>query len=230
MRVACVVAVLALSCGGTERQRTTYPVALRGSAGSVVTDSGWAVTLSQAKASFVAVRFFEGKAVLARAAPAPVPWWRSALISTAWAHPGHYVPGAALGELLASSEFDLLAPQPTEWGQVDALTGEQGSLQLTWADTKALELSGVATRAGQTVNFSVVLTSVPTVEGVRSERVVQVGDPGLEVVVDLAVVLGRMDFGQVGTGASPLDPASPAYNGLVRGLEDTSAYVANWRQ
>lgn len=215
------------ACGGTERQRTSFPVTVSGGVATVTTDSGWSVSLTKATAHLDAVRFFEGKVLLGRAYPRP-PWWRSLLVTPAFAHPGHYVPGEALGELVGPLSVDLLAATPTPWGEASAVTGAQGSLQLTFG-AGGLELAGTATKDAQSLPFTAVFAPTAAVEGVRAEHVVTTSGAGVDVRLDLAVIFSRVDFALVGSSASPLDPTSPAFNGLARGVVDTSAWVVAWQ-
>ena len=220
-----VVLLVAVGCGGVGRERTRFPLSVSASStAGLVTDSGWAVQLTRARASFDAVRFFEGKVVLARSRP----WWRGLIISEAWAHPGHYVPGEALGELVAPLEVDLLGA-PVPWGDVQALTGEHGSMQLTFAPA-GLELAGTATKGGQTVTFTAQFTPPIALEGIRAEHVVSLARTPAEVRIELGVLLSRIDFSLTGTSTAPLDPNSPAFNGLGRGIEDTSSYLITWKE
>ncbi len=223
-RLALSCLVLLAACGGTERTRRTFPVEVSASSAPLLTDSGWAVTLTKANAHLASVRFFAGKVLLAQRSP----WWRGLLIADAYAHPGHYIPGEALGELVQAADVDLLATTPTSWGTASAVTGEYGSMQLTFA-TGGLELEGVATKDTQRVEFTATFTPSGTLEGIRFERVMNTAAGFVTVLLDLNVVLSRIDFAQVGTRAKPLDSTSPAFNGLGRGVEDTGAYVTTWK-
>lgn len=223
-RLVLFFALLALSCGGTGRTRRTFPVEVSGRSAPLTTDSGWAVSLTRARLELESLRFFSGKVLLGEA-----PWWRRALVSEAWAHPGHYVPGEALGELVAPLELDLLAATPTAWGTAGAVTGAYGSAELTLAG-RGLTVEGTAQRGGATVAFSASFLPAKPLAGLRFEHEVTSAPGGVHVEVDLAAVLSRVDFGLVGASASPLDVTSPAYNGLARGVEDTSVFVISWRE
>lgn len=211
-----------LACGGTERTRTTFPVQVSARSSGLVTDSGWSVTLTKATAHLASVRFFSGKAQLARATP----WWHRALISNAYAHPGHYAAGEALGEVLATLDADLLAG-PTEWGVADGVTGAYGSLQLGFAEG-GLEVEGTATKGADTVAFSTRFTPPAPLEGAAFSHEMTTSPGRVDVQLDLSVVFSRIDFALVGSGAKPLDTMSPAFNGYARGIEDVSAYVTTW--
>lgn len=221
-----LLAVFALTaCGGTERTRRTFPVVVSAKAAPLVTDSGWTVTLTSATAHLEALRFFEGKVLLSGSPP----WWRQVLVSEAWAHPGHYVPGEALGELVSPLDVDLLSATPSPWGTSNAVTGDYGSAQLTFGGT-GLALAGVATKGAAQVNFGAALAPAAGLEGIKFEHAMTRATGTVELTLDLSVILSRVDFGLVGTGAKPLDPASPAFNGFARGLEDTSAYLITWKE
>jgi hypothetical protein len=216
-------AALLAACGGTEKTRRTFPLSVEARTSPLVTDSGWTVTLSEAKASLSTVRFFSGKVLITRRS-IPMDW----LISSAWAHPGHYAPGEALGELLTPVEVDLLSASATPWGTASAVTGEYGSLQLGFG-TAGLSLKGTASKDGVTVAFATTFTPPAPLEGVKFEQTMTTEAGAAVILFDLNVILSRVDFSQVGAGASPLDSASPAFNGFARGVEDTSAYIATWR-
>jgi hypothetical protein len=226
--LAFVLVFLGLStCGSTGRTRRTFPVEVTAKSSQIVTDTGWTVTLSAATVHLEALRFFEGKVLLSRS----MPWWRGLLVSEAWAHPGHYVPGEALGELVSPAAVDLLASasEAWAWSTANAVTGEYGSAQLTIVGT-GLALAGTATKGAAQVEFSVELAPAAALEGLRFEHTMTSSAGAVQLLVDLSVILSRVDFAQVGTGAKPIDPTSPAFNGLTRGLEDTSAYVLTWKE
>lgn len=216
-----LLAVVASSCGGTARTRRTFPLVVSSTTGTMVTDSGWTVTLSTARVSLASARFFSGEVPVVRRFD-PLGW----LIPSAWAHPGHYVPGEALGELLTPVDADLLDGD-TAWGDVSAVTGEYGSLQLTLG-AAGLHLAGTATNDTQSITFDATFTPPAAIEGVPFAHAMDTTPGRVRVAVDLAAVVTRMDFAYVGAGAAPLDVASPAFNGFARGVEDSSAYVTTW--
>ncbi|MEW5737994.1 MAG: hypothetical protein AB1938_03655 [Myxococcota bacterium] len=220
---ASLLALLCLSCGGTERTRSTFPLVVSKESGALVTDSGWTVTLTSATASLTSARFFSGEvpAISRRWSPLDL------LISTAWAHPGHYVPGEALGELLTPVEVDLLAGD-TPWGTVSAVTGRYGSMQLTLGSA-GLRLAGMATKDMQTVAFDTQgFAPAAPIEAIAFAHDMDASAGQVRLAFDLKATVSRMDFAQVGTGANPLDPASPCFNGFGRGVQDSSAYHATW--
>lgn len=210
----------------TERQRREFPVEVSASTEAIVTDSGWNVTLSKGTAHLSTLRFFSGAAQHVQLSP---PWWHGLIISTAYAHPGHYVPGEALGEVLADVDVNLLASTPTEWGTADAVTGDYGSVQLGYAPA-GIEVEGTATKNGQTVEFSTTFTPPAPLEGASFAHEMTTAPGRVSLQIDLKELFSRVDFSLVGSSAKPLDPMSPAFNGYARGVEDVSVYVTTWKE
>lgn len=214
--------VLLLGCGGAAQKRRTFEVDLASTAvGQAPNDKGWAVTLSSAEAVVGPIRFFEGKAAFARRGPRFDPW--SLVVSTAWAHPGHYVAGEARAELLVSTKVDLLKNGPLLLGTADAVTGEYGSFQLTLKDVR---LKGSATKEGRTVQFDTgAFSPAAPLDGLKFEAELQDQPGTAHLRVKLAVLFARIDFDKgAGSPATEFPPASEAFNAFTRGVLDASAY------
>lgn len=211
------------ACGGTGRSRRTFPVEIAAKLPTAPNDFGWAVTLERASVGVGPVRFFTGKVAIARRFDLS-----SLFIGTAYAHPGHYMQGEALAELLTTAEVDLLGA-PVELGIAEAVTGEYGSLQLTLGNPGAT-LAGTATKDGTTVRFVTSAVTPPTpLEGVAFERDLQTELGAVRIEVEIAKWLRRMDFSKapVVDGLATVD-SGEALNGFERGIEDTSAYLVTW--
>lgn len=238
------VLVLALLAGcGTGAQRRTFPVEMTAQPMTGPNERGWTVTLESAHVSVGPVRFYEGRVLLSS-------WWPRfepyALIGgTAWAHPGHYVPGDALGELLNTGRVDLLAAQPMVLGEASAVTGDYGSMELTLPTAtassdaegvlqgRAIRIRGVATHTdGRAVRFDAAMDLQKPIQGIRFERALEMETGRVRITVDLRKWLGRIDFATASQvdagGVSTFPTESQAMNALVRGVEDTSAYVVTW--
>jgi len=220
--LACLCA-----CGGVAQKRRTFPVEVTHAAPAAANDSGWAVTLTKATAKVAPVRFFTGKVLLSSR------WEFDPYLligGTAWAHPGHYLQGDALGELLTPKDLDLLAATPTELGLAEAVTGDYGSMQLT-LDT--VQLAGTATKDSVTVKFDTGAFTPPApIEGVRFEKILEDEKGTARLTALTSVWLSRIDFSTAGTpnadGVSVFSSDSVAFNGFVRGVLDTSAYDVKW--
>ncbi len=223
-RTLPLVLCLGVSCGGTGATRVTFPVDVARAEEALVTNSGWTVTLTSARAHLEGVRFFSGEALQVRR-----PRWLAALAPIAWAHPGHYVEGEARGELLTPLEVDLLAEAPTPWGEAEGLTGHVGSQQLTYG-ARGLEVAGVAEKDGATVAFSAHFTPEKPIAGSAFTHELTTAPGTAQLRVRFSRVFARVDFALVGSGAEPLDESSPAFNGYVRGVDDSGAYFTNWKE
>ncbi|MFP2928874.1 hypothetical protein ACLESO_27480 [Pyxidicoccus sp. 3LG] len=231
----------ALSGCGSEAERRTFPVEVTATLPTGANERGWTVTLESAHASVGPVRFFEGHVLLTRRAPRFD--WYSLIGGTAHAHPGHYVPGDAMGEVLTTTTVDLLAGAPL--GDASAVTGEYGSLELTLAtptattDTQgvlsghAVRLRGTARNAdGGSVRFDAVVDLPAPVAGVRFEKSMGLEAGRVRIAMNLGGWLGRIDFATAtdpdADGVYTFPAGSQAQNALVRGVEDTSTYVVTW--
>ena len=75
------------------------------------TNFGWKVTLDKAAVAIGAVYYFNGPPAFASLETKPSLWQRAASLfeGTAYAHPGHYQAGDALGQMLTASSYDLLS-------------------------------------------------------------------------------------------------------------------------
>ncbi|MBL8951746.1 MAG: hypothetical protein JNK82_13270 [Myxococcaceae bacterium] len=214
----CLWLSLLLGCGGVEHRRRTFPVEAGSQPITGTNDFGWSVNVATAKVRVEAVRFYTGKVLITRE-------WRFdpyVLIGgSAWAHPGHYVAGEALGELLTPVDVDLLAPAPVELGVAQAVTGDYGSLELT---VTGAQVTGTATKGAQTVTFdSTAYSPEKALEGVKFEKVLRDEEGRVHLDVKLSTWLARIDF------ATPFTANGEAYNGFVRGIQDTSAYEVSWK-
>jgi hypothetical protein len=236
---------LALSGCGSEAERRTFPVEVAATIPTTANEKGWTVTLESAHVSIGPVRFFNGRVLLSQRAPRFNFDWYSLIGGTAQAHPGHYVAGDALGEVLTVSTVNLLTGAPL--GDASAVTGEYGSLEVTLAAPTAstdatgvlgghaVRLKGTARNAdGGTVRFDAVADLPAPVAGVRFEKSLGMEAGRVRIAVDLGTWLGRIDFATAtdpdadGIYTFPAD--SQARNALVRGVEDTTSYVVTWEE
>jgi hypothetical protein len=239
---ALLLLVFLASCG-TGAQRRTFPVEMTLQPMTGPNERGWTVTPEALHVSVGPVRFYEGHVLLSHRAPRFDPFLL--LGGTAWAHPGHYLPGDAMAEVLSTTVVDLLAASPTVLGEANAVTGDYGSMELTLPvptatgdavaplGGHAVRVRGTATHTdGRRVRFDAALDLPKPIEGIRFERSLAQEVGRVRITVDLNTWLGRIDFAT----ASPADAAgvstfpigSQAMNALVRGVEDTGAYVVTW--
>lgn len=218
-----LASTLLVACGPPAAVRRTFDVEVAAVTAPLVTDSGWTVTLERATADLAALRCFGA---------APVASWRRAqawLLGAAWAHPGHDVHGEALAEVLTPVAVDLLAGGVTPWGPAQAVTGDYRTATLTFG-AGGVALAGRAERSGEVVTFSAQVVPAATLAGLTFVHAMTTSGRGARLSVSLPALLSRVDFAETGTSAAPLDPASPAFNGLQRGVTDTAAYALSWQE
>lgn len=77
----------------------------------IVNAYGWSLQLSRIALSMGPLYYWNGSPAVARATP-PDPF-QFLRIASAYAHPGHYVPGDAMGQMLQSSSVDLALGEAT---------------------------------------------------------------------------------------------------------------------
>lgn len=241
-----LLAAMALPLSGcdSEAKRRTFPVEVTATRPSGPNERGWTVTLESAHACLGPVRFFEGRVLLSSRRMPRFDGY-SLIGGTAHAHPGHYLPGDAMAEVLTTSTVDLLAGAPL--GDANAVTGEYGSVELTLqtptASTDAAgALGGHAVRvrgtarngSGGTVRFDAVADPSAPVAGVRFEKSMGMESGRVRIAVDLGSWLGRIDFATAtdpdADGIYTFPAGSQAQNALMRGVEDTPTYVVTWEE
>jgi hypothetical protein len=215
--------------GGTSTGGARVALALRvtSDAGAPYTTAvGWNVTLSQARLSAGASYYFDGEPILSR---------RPLLeaFPTAHAHPGHYVPGEALGQSTSSAALDLLAPETT-LAAGEGVAGLYRSARFTFGparfDGRVVQLEGIATKGEARVAFRAEARATEvsaTVEGCPFTEAQVAGNGTVQLLVRTEVWLDQVDFGVLGgDGATPVDfGTTVAANAFRRGLEKSSAYT-----
>ncbi|MCS6901430.1 MAG: hypothetical protein RMJ98_16035 [Myxococcales bacterium] len=213
-----------------------------------LTGLGWKVTLTKAAVATGPLYYFDGAPPFAAA---PRQLRRGVLArwlgpSVAWAHPGHYVPGNARGQVLQSWSADLLAGT-TELPAGDGITGVYRSGRFSFAASSAgpaagflgsnvAAVEGRAEKDGMTVYFRVgtdlatLTTRAPEgrVDGCVFEEVDVQQDGTVVVQIRPSVWFNLVDFSGVapGTVAAPttIQPGENAHLGFLVGLAQLSAY------
>ncbi|MFO0667588.1 MAG: hypothetical protein U0174_26790 [Polyangiaceae bacterium] len=130
------------------------------------TKQGWTVTLDVFYLATGPFYYFDGATIFSHAAPkGPAPTWFDRLfgIKSAFAHPGHYIPGTARGEMLTPSSVDLHAG-PATLATGNGVTGPTRSATFTFGSppagafeamlgTHAVVLEGTAKKGSETRIF-----------------------------------------------------------------------------
>ena len=166
---ALLASYCASGCGPESREatRVELPVVVdAASIGAVTTDLGYRVQLSTARLALENLEFTVAGEVHATL-PALL---RSALWSTAHAHPGHYQGGEVTGELSGRFIVDWLAKDGEELGIATLLAGDYEAINFTFGRATASDvdegdallghtalLAGTAEKDGASYRFSAAL-------------------------------------------------------------------------
>ena len=212
---------------------------------------GFEIQLERALVSMGPLRYLAGAPVALRRPLSPalhlLEWFRA--VRTAHAHPGHYVEGQTLGEMLEPRVVELAGPAVT-FAPGRGVTGVARSARLQFQSPAegplARELGdnlvlveGRATSAERTLAFraGVSLEQLldaegnPTVEGCELHDGDIYEDGTIDLTVSPAVWLDQVDFGKVSLeGAiAQLEPSGTPHKAFVRGLKKAAAYVFRYR-
>ncbi|MBN1608639.1 MAG: hypothetical protein JW940_18565 [Polyangiaceae bacterium] len=204
---------------------------------------GWEVALSRAYLSVGALYYYSGDPVLAldgtpRHEPANAWAWLAGLLEKpAWAHPGHYIEGAAMGQMLEPATVDLLAGS-LDLADGNGVTGAVNSAKFTWQSPPRGELAsrldghvvlteGTATLGNTAIHFLAQADVDEVHDGNDQAEVAgcafgsKPGDVGVEVDDDGTVTLTldprvwfeQVDFAYVAPDAA--DAPEPDADGVV---------------
>lgn len=222
----------------------------------VVTATGWTVSVTGAVLATGALYYYDGAPILSwsplrtRGVPRVLAFMAPLFgmpVSNAHAHPGHYVPGQAMGEMRESSSVDLLGGDAT-YPDGNGITGTYRSATFTFGSppavgpaaaplgSHAVVLVGEATKGVTTHRFRAQLDTAdvldaesrPIVEGCIFREVPVTGDGTVHVIVRPSVWLDQVDFTNLPApiGADPVDVPrdSEAFRALARGVRKATAY------
>lgn len=233
-------ATLTQSSCGHERVRIEFPVEVVGIVESGPNKRGWDVELESAHANVGPVHFHEGRPLFSRALDAFPP-----LIRTAHAHPGHYDPSEALGELLETKVVDLLADEPTLLGMASGFSGPYGSAEVALpvglasddlVGEASFRIVGTATRKDEeggvvdTVPFEAAVPVDHSIPGLPFEYELDESTGTVRIGIHLARWFENVDFASLQDIEPNEDDRHPvlentqAFNALVRGASDGAAY------
>lgn len=249
-----LVASLPSACsddGGTTGKRVAFDVRVTGSpeAKAPFTNAqGWTVTLSKALVATGAMYFYDGETLLSERAPSPARrWWRALAVREAFAHPGHYVPGNAKGEILAPSSADLLKENALGAGQgISGLVRSatfsyqapaQGPFAAELGGSVAV-LEGTATKGAEARAFRIEVGAADVAATNGKTEIVGCpfltadvqGDGTVTATVKVEAWLDQVDFTGVPVGAAPalLAEGTLPRNQIVRGMKAALPYVFSY--
>lgn len=253
---AALLAAAASGCSGEEStagKRLTHRTEITAgaeAAGGFTNAFGWSITVSRAAVSVGALYYFDGAPVTAMREPRLLDRLSRWLIPEAHAHPGHYQPGNALGEMLEATSVDLAAG-PAELAASSAVSGIYRSARIDFLSPAAGPLAGelgqavvvvegVAEQAGASRPFRAegAIADVVDSDGeaavagcVFEEADVQ-EDGAVTVRILPSVWLDQIDFAEVpeSTDGQPvlLEPGTIPHRAFARGLKKGTAYVFSY--
>ncbi len=208
---------LPLACGSdTGRSRVEFDVEMGGlgGAGPFDNEHGWSVTLTKATVDAGPLYFYEGAPLFTRVL--------ELFVSTAYAHPGHYVEGDALGDFLERATVDLLASEPVLLGKGNGVTGSYNSARF---EGRVVELEGSATKDGQTIDFSGTFTLEGPIEGIAFGAEVTANGK-IQLLIDAGEWVRRVDFSLLATPS--FERGTQPFSAFERGIEKAGAYHFSW--
>ena len=253
--VGLMVAALcgAIACGSdrTSGRQVTLRTQVQADpevTGELTTGTGWSVRLTRAAVSLGALYYFDGEPVFARKRQRSVGERIVALLgpSVAYAHPGHYVAGMAVGQMTVPAFAELMTG-PTMLPAGEGISGQYRSARFVLAapssesarsalGTSVAVLEGVARRAEQTVYFKLTADLADVAHGAREANVdgcpfdeADVADDGLVTVhIKPRVWLDLVDFSEVAPGSADAPTEVPrgqtAQLAFALGVAQLSAY------
>jgi hypothetical protein len=172
---------------------------------------GWSITLSKAYLSVGPLYYFAGDPVLSRHSASSsrqfeiANWVSGLLLKNAYAHPGHYVEGAAMGQMLEPTTVDLLHGS-VDLADGNGVTGFTNSAKFTWQTPAQGALAsalagqviwtrGIARKDAVTVRFIAKASGTEVVNGDEHVEVAGCafgsapGEVGVEMTGDGTVTL-----------------------------------------
>ena len=218
------------------------------------TNFGWKVTLDKAAVAVGAVYYFNGTPAFTMRDRAPTLWQRFGdwFEGTAHAHPGHYQPGDALGQMLTASSYDLESTAPGQLADGDGVTGTFRSARFVFASTTTGPAAallgthvayarGVAEKADGTspgpIHFEVTAdfadvaaqTASGQIDGCTFTEAKVTADGTVTIVLSPNVWFNVVDFTEIAPGTvaapTPIALTTKAGIGFVNGLTQLDAYT-----
>ena len=216
---------------------------------------GWTIALRKILISIGPLYYFDGAVILSQSESPNRTYEllnRFLGVRSAYAHPGHYVPGNARGQLLNATTVDL-HDGPVELAVGEGVTGLVRSATFSFGATPEGSLAGqlgshvavvegTATRDDDTRVFRAELDAadvlntkkIPAIEGCPFEQTNMQGDGKVTISIRLPEWFDQVEFDTIPAGnggeATLIPTSSIARNELVRGMKSGEAYVFSYSQ
>lgn len=207
-----------------------------------VNAAGWTLTLERALLSIGPLYLFDGAPVALRHGPEPLnrrlARW---LLPSAHAHPGHYVSGETLGEMLSPASVNLL--ERTELAAIAGVSGKVRSASFSFENpapgphatelgSAVVLLEGQASSAGDSKSFTLSASFDDIFSGDETDIVgcpfenpaTTVDDDGtVTLTLRPSLWLDQVDFADFEEGVA--EPDSSAQRAFLRGLLKAASYA-----
>lgn len=232
--VAIGLTLLAPSCSDeTAGRRVTLATEVTRDATTFTNALGWDVKVERALLSIGQLYYFDGEPLVATRR-----WFG---VGTAHAHPGHYVPGASVGQVLRGATVDLSAgATKLPDGAGVSGTARSGRLVLGVPPSGALapglagklvRVEGKATKGGVSKVFVATASpgdlkdasGVDQIDGCPFAVVPIDGDGTVTLQVSLRTWLDQVDFDKAAGDPATLD-GTEAGSAFLRGVQKAAAY------
>ncbi len=230
------------------------------SARPFTTGIGWSVTLSKVYISTGPLYYFDGATIFSRTFPernerglrwAVETFDRFLGIRDAVAHPGHYIPGTARGEMLAATSVDLAGKDAT-LATGSGVTGITRSATFTFAapakgpfaaelGSHAVVVEGTANKAGMTrvfraeVDLPELLNAKkePAILGCTFQEVDMQANGTVTVTIKPSLWFDQVEFDTIPASADGkpvlMDASALGRKELVLGMLASDGYVFSYR-
>lgn len=234
-----------LACSGvTPEERIELATEVASNSAQVSESAlGWNVEVDEAWLSLGSLRWFAGEPLGSRSR------WLDLFVKTAHAHPGHYLEGDVLAEMLTPAGVDLT--RTTQLAHTAALSSEPHSAALTLVSPRGgpaaaflgdavVRVVGRAERTSEEPPRVVYFSAQASPSDLSADDgVVRITgcpfDGGrlraggtLRLDVDVALWFDQVDFTALPEGSpdapSPLEDDARAHGGFLRGLQKAHAY------
>jgi hypothetical protein len=212
---------------------------------------GWSIVLSKAYVSVGPLYYFDGAVIFSSSAAARKSLWADLgelFEKRAYAHPGHYIPGEARGEMRTPLTVDLRVAEsvlPSGEGVTGVVRSATFSFQAPPAGDLAPQLGGhvavlegTATKGADVRIFRAEIDAADVtntenataVEGCPFTEVEMGSDGTVTVNVKLALWLDQVEFDRIDASpdGTPVLLGGIARNELVRGMKAGDAYVFSY--
>ena len=234
--MALTSAGVTIGCGDTGEERVTFQMLASAPAGmkdTFTNDMGWTINLESAWVVVGPVYFFSGEPLFSLRRI--LDWFDP--IPKAMAHPGHYVAGEALGQVLGSAKVELLAVEPEPLGSGTGVTGTYNSARVFLSPKDggaSVFVKGIATKDDTEIDFKGELDVEVKLEGLPCGIEMTAGRPGSLVLhVDPRVWLKRVEFSKLAgpdqDGMYYFEEGSSSHSAFVRGVDNAGAFSFSWK-